>query len=252
MSYSVKPKMVLFDVGGTLFDDGKCIPRQGLAALAEYAVNPSVTDADTLAYLWDEYMNEVDVGLRSERGAQLDIPLSAILKYITMKAGLHFDISITGQEEIFDRFNSTRKIMDGIPQLLAALKKEGIRTAVISNNGMSGESLETAIKRWIPASDFEFCITSADILLAKPCEALFLAAASFAGLKPSECWYCGDGRIPDVDGAKNAGMLPVLIDTKSNASLEYRSDGGRGEYMVINHWNELEKIIKGFRNDENE
>lgn len=239
MSYSVKPKMILFDVGGTLFDDGKCIPRQGLSELRKFALNPDITDDDTLAALWDEYMDEVDIGLRSKHGATLDIPLSSILKYITMKAGLHFQISVIDQEEIFDRFNSTRNVMDGLEELLEALDTIGIRTAVISNNGMSGESLALAIKRWIPSSEFEFCLTSADILLAKPEKSLFLSAASFAGLSPSDCWYCGDGRIPDVDGAKNAGMLPVLIDTKSAVPLEYRTDGGRGEYMVINHWKEL-------------
>lgn len=242
--YWKKPEMILFDVGGTLFNDGKCIPRQGLSELRKISLNPEVTDDDTLYSLWDEYMKEVDIGLRSRHGAQLDIPLSAILRYITMKAGLHFSISMAEQEEIFDRFNSTRKVMEGLTGLLDLLEKTGIRTAVISNNGMSGESLSLAIKSWIPSAKFEFCLTSADILLAKPEKSLFLAAAAFAGLDVSRCWYCGDGRIPDVDGAKNAGMLPVLIDTKSDAALEYRNDGGRGEYMAVNHWDNLSKYIK--------
>ena len=59
MSYYKKPEMVLFDVGGTLFDDGKCIPRDGLKALLEYAVNPDVTNADELTSLWDEYMYDM-------------------------------------------------------------------------------------------------------------------------------------------------------------------------------------------------
>lgn len=247
MIYSEKPKMILFDVGGTLFNDGKCIPKQGLAELHKCSLNPDITDDDTLAALWDEYMDEVDVGLRSKHGAQLDIPLSAILKYITMKAGLHFDISTVQQEEIFDRFNSTRKITDGLADLLDTLCKAGIRTAVISNNGMSGESLGLAIKRWIPTAKFEFCLTSADILLAKPEKSLFLAAAAFAGLAPCECWYCGDKKVPDVYGAKKCGMLPVLIDAKSDKSLEYRTDTDTGEYMVINHWNVLGKHIKDIR-----
>ncbi len=246
MAYTKKPEMILFDVGGTLFDDGKCIPRDGLSALRKFALNPEAADDDTLAVLWNEYMSEVDIGLRSRHGAQLDIPLSAILKYITMKAGLHFSIAVAEQEEIFDRFNSARKITEGIEELLEALENKGIRTAVISNNGMSGESLSLAIKRWIPSAKFEFCLTSADILLAKPEKSLFLAAASFSGLDASQCWYCGDGRRPDVDGAKNAGMLPVLIDTKSDISLEYRTDGDTGEYMTVNNWKALTEYINRF------
>lgn len=94
MNYLKKPEMVLFDVGGTLFIDGECIPRNGLAGLRKYALNPEACDDDTLAGLWNEYMDEVDVGLRSKYGAQLDIPLSSVLRYITMNAGLHFDIPV--------------------------------------------------------------------------------------------------------------------------------------------------------------
>lgn len=243
MSYDKKPEMILFDVGGTLFDDGKCIPRDGLSALLGYADNPELTDADALAALWDEYMDEVDVGLRSKNGHQLDIPLSAILRYITMKAGLHFSIPMPRQEEIFDRFNSTRKITPGLTALLETLGKTGIRTAVISNNGMSGESLSLAVKEWLPSSDFEFCLTSADILLAKPDSSLFQAAAAFSGLETKDCWYCGDNIIPDVYGAVNSGMTPVLLDTKGELSCEYRSDGSV-RYMTVKSWYVLDEYIK--------
>ncbi len=37
MGYSIKPKMVLFDVGGTLFNDGKCFPIEGFAELRKFA-----------------------------------------------------------------------------------------------------------------------------------------------------------------------------------------------------------------------
>ena len=243
MNYLKKPEMVLFDVGGTLFIDGECIPRNGLAGLRKYALNPEACDDDTLAGLWNEYMDEVDVGLRSKYGAQLDIPLSSVLRYITMNAGLHFDIPVISQEEIFDRFNSERSVAQGIEQLLLALKKKGIRTAVISNNGMSGESLAVAIKRWIPSSEFEFCLTSADILLAKPHKSIFLAAASFAGVEAKNCWYCGDNKISDADGAKNSGMLPVLINPESPVPVSFSEDGDRGDNLTVNSWYELQKII---------
>ncbi len=242
-NYYKKPEMIFFDVGGTLFIDGKCIPRSGLSRLRSFALNPDAADDDTLCRLWDEYLKEVDTGHLSASGAVMDIHLSSMLKYVIMNARLRFNESITELEEIFDRFNSSRELADGIESLLAALKRKNIRTAVISNNAMSGESLSLAIKRWIPSSDFEFCLTSADILLAKPCKSIFLTAAAFAGVAPEACLYCGDGRLPDVDGAKNSGMLPVLIDTVSDVPLVFRTDGDRGEYMTVNNWRELEKFI---------
>ncbi len=243
MTYKNKPEMILFDVGGTLFDDGKCIFRDGLSALRKYADNPDVTDDDTLIRLWDEYMNMLGKSFRTEDGVSLEIPLSAMIKAVTMKAGLKFSIDIFSQEEIFDRFNSTRKVKDGIEKLLLVLKEKGIRTAVISNNAMSGESLALAIERWIPSSEFEFCLTSADILFSKPHESLFVAAAGYAGVDTKSCWYCGDSKIPDVDGGGNAGMFPVLIDEKSEKPLLFAENDGKGEYMIINGWESLNNYI---------
>ena len=241
--YNKKPKMILFDVGGTLFEGGKFSALNGLAQLRKRAVNPDVTDDDALARLWDEYMAEIGSHW-SESGIKLDMPLTSALKYITMNAGLRFDVSMAEQEEIFDRYNSERRVFDGIPELFDALKEKGIRMAIISNNAMSGEGLALAIKQWIPAAEPEFVLTSADLLFAKPDKSIFIAAANYAHLDPADCWYCGDGRVPDVDGSFNSGMVPVFYDRKSSVPTEMRTDGGRGEYLAINHWNELTKIIK--------
>lgn len=243
MSYIKKPKMILFDVGGTLFNDGKCNPAQGFEALRFKAENPQITTATKLALRWDEFLEETE-GFKSKSGVTLDVPLSAVIKYATMKEGLKINLPVIEQEEIFDRFNSTRTVIDGVPELLEVLKELNIRTAVISNNMMSGESLALSIKHWIPSANFEFCLTSADLLFTKPYKEIFNAAANFAGVEATECWYCGDGRIPDVDGAKNSLMTPVLLDVTSQIPFEYRTDGGRGEYLTVNHWKELSEYIK--------
>lgn len=233
-----KPSMILFDVGGTLFRDGKCNFRDGLSALRKYALNPDITDDDTLLGYWNDYLGSFGKGISAGDGTSLEIPLSAMIKAATMKAGLKFDIDIFAQEEIFDRFNSTREVKEGIPELLALLKEKGIRTAVISNNAMSGESLALAIKRWIPASEFEFCLTSADILFAKPHASLFVTAAKYAGLELSECWYCGDSMLPDIIGSGEAGMSPVLIYEGADEPVTC-TEG----YMLINSWNALTQYI---------
>ncbi len=246
MAYDKKPQMILFDVGGTLFRDGKCIFRDGLSALRKAALNPDVTDDDTLLRIWNEYHDEIGWSFRSKSGAVLDMSLSSGIKYTAMCAGLRFNKTIAELEEIFDRFNSTRELMPGVEELLEALYKNGIRTAVISNNAMSGEGLSLALDRWLPGNKLEFSLTSADVLLAKPHKSIFHCACSLAGLEPSECWYCGDSMLPDIVGSGNAGMSPVLIDTKSAISLEYRTDIGRREYMTVNNWKELTEHVKKF------
>ncbi len=242
MHYTKKPKMILFDVGGTLFCDGHCDPVAGFEALRLVAKNPDITSGERLAVLWDEYLDEVGK-LKSKSGINLDIPLSAVIKYATMQTGLQFDISIAEQEELFDRYNSSRQVIDGVSELLTALESLNIRTAVISNNMMSGESLAMAMNRWIPNNKFEFCLTSADLLFTKPSSKIFAAATGLAGLAPSDCWYCGDGKVPDVDGAHNGGMTPVLLDRKSEKPQEFRENGNGAPYLTVNSWNVLREYI---------
>ena len=245
MPYTTKPKMILFDVGGTLFDDGKFVAKDGLSALRKAAENSEVTDDDTLAALWDCYMQEACGGNpKAKSGISLDLPLSSAIKYVTMKTGLRLTLSMAELEELFDRFNSERRVMDGIPELLTTLDTLGIRMAVISNNAMSGDSLALAIRHWLPDSKAEFCLTSADLLIPKPDKTLFECAAAYAGVAPEDCWYCGDSKVPDVDGSRSAGMTPVLIDTKSPLAREIRTDGKNGEYLTVNHWSVLTEILK--------
>lgn len=244
MDYSVKPKMILFDIGGTLFEDGKCSPLEGLSKLRALAENPEVTTDEELLTYWNECIEELDFNRFSKSGDHLEIPLPAVIKYATMKAGLKFKYSVAELEELFDRYNSTREFVPGIKTLLATLDELGIRAAVISNNMMSGESLALAVKHWIPESNMEFCFTSADTLFSKPSKKIFDVAVGYAGLDADECWYCGDTKVPDVDGGSGAGLHPVLIDVKSPLSCEMRSDCVNGEYMTVNNWEVLANHLK--------
>ena len=242
--YSKKPKMILFDVGGTLFKGANFSAENGFQALLSASENPDVTNAKILTGLWDEYIDEVCNGLKSKSGIGLDVPLSAIIRYATMNAGLHINLPMPEQEELFDRYNSDRSVIDGVAELFEALEKLNIRYGIISNNAMSGEGLALAIKHWIPSITPEFCLTSADIMLTKPCKDIFITALKYVHLNPEDCWYCGDSLIADVDGAKNSGVVPVLIDEKSEIPLEFRNDGRRGEYMTVNNWNVLTEYLK--------
>ncbi len=225
-----KPRMIIFDVGGTLFDDGKFNAKDGLEHLRITAANPEITTVDKMVEHWNQY---IDYARNSFDN--LEIPLSAVLKYVVMNTGLHINLPIYKQEEIFDRYNSSRVVIDGVNELLQTIKAIGIRTAVISNNMMSGQSLEESIKYWIPESDFEFCLTSADLLIKKPENEIFEAALKYAGVDACDCVYCGDGFIPDVCGSLSVGMNSVLIDKNSDIEFEVRLHNNN-EIIAVNNW----------------
>ena len=106
-----------------------------------------------------------------------------------------------------------------------------------------GESLEEAIKYWIPDSEVEFCLSSADILIKKPEKSIFQAALNYAAVDACDCVYCGDGFIPDVCGSLSCGMNSVLIDRKSEKDFEIRIHENK-EYIAVNNWHAFAEYLK--------
>jgi putative hydrolase of the HAD superfamily len=97
---------------------------------------------------------------------------------------------------------------DDAAPTLRALREAGIRTVVVSNWDWSlHERLaETGLAQLVDGA-----IASAEIGSAKPDGAIFAAALKLAGTAPSETWHVGDTPEADVEGARAAGIRPVLI-----------------------------------------
>lgn len=238
-----RPKLVLFDFGGTLILDSPFSAFNGLEALRLAADNPEAATTEYLCALWQSLDERISRRTRGAAGYVLEIQLSGILRNIFALAGLRYSISMTECEIIFDRYNATRKATPYMAELLQALNTAGMMTAVISNTVLSGEAMAIAIKEQLPESKMAFVFTSADFLFCKPAPDMFLAAAKKAGVAPGECWYCGDSFGADVCGAHNSGMLPVLYESGSDIPFEQRDNEGK-IYYVFNSWAELIKRIK--------
>jgi putative hydrolase of the HAD superfamily len=91
---------------------------------------------------------------------------------------------------------------------LEALRVAGIRTAVVSNWDWSlHERLaETGLAELVDGA-----VASAEIGSAKPDGAVFRAALDLVGAAPEHAWHVGDTPEADVEGARAAGLRPVLI-----------------------------------------
>ncbi|MDA0170710.1 HAD-IA family hydrolase [Solirubrobacter taibaiensis] len=96
---------------------------------------------------------------------------------------------------------------DSAPTLLA-LRERGIRLVVVSNWDWSlHERLaETGLTPLIDGA-----LASAEVGSAKPDGAIFRAALQLTGTAPEQTWHVGDTPAADVEGARAAGIRPVLI-----------------------------------------
>jgi putative hydrolase of the HAD superfamily len=96
---------------------------------------------------------------------------------------------------------------DSAPFLREA-RSRGIRTVVVSNWDFS---LHERLRETGLAELVDGAVASAVIGSAKPDGAIFAAALDIAGTRPDETWHVGDTPEADVEGARAAGIRPILI-----------------------------------------
>lgn len=93
-------------------------------------------------------------------------------------------------------------LFPGAPELLRALKAQGIKTAIVSTK--KGDTLGIIMDRYGLLSDLETVIGSADVHRPKPDPEGLLLAMDRMGVKPETTLFCGD-TVLDAGAAKNAG-----------------------------------------------
>lgn len=202
-----RPRMVLFDFGGTLAEES---PFDSLAAhralhghVTENRDGITAEEADRVIQALFESLDDIRITRHAE------IHEHPFQRFCNEYLGLTYDLSMVEQE--LTLWNAACSIMptEGIADLLASLAGQGIRTGVISNIMYSGEALAATIKQILPGHAFEFIIATSEYIFRKPERLIFELALRKAGLGAKDVWYCGDNFVCDVEGAQEAGITPV-------------------------------------------
>ena len=95
----------------------------------------------------------------------------------------------------------------GVPEMLCELRRQGIRTAVISNK--PDAAVQILADRLFPGM-FDYAAGERSGTARKPAPDLILQTAETMHMKPDEILYVGDSEI-DLQTAKNAGMDCVAV-----------------------------------------
>ena len=111
-----------------------------------------------------------------------------------------WDMAISVPKE-FVEFEETRTV-------LAELQGRGYRLAVLTNlrRDMDELTQQLGIHEYL-----EFCLTGREVA-EKPATAIFEAALQRMAVRPEQAMHVGDQPRSDVQGARDAGLRPVLID----------------------------------------
>ena len=122
------------------------------------------------------------------------------------------------------------RALPGMPEALGELAARGYRLAVVSNSDGRADAL---LARLGLAKSFEFVVDSHDVGVEKPSPRIFEIACERLGLPPERCAYVGDVMAFDVEGARAAGLVPVLFDAYGSYEAGPNHARGPAELLAL-------------------
>ncbi len=115
---------------------------------------------------------------------------------------------------------------DGIRELIAELKKRGIKIAVCSNKP---DNVAHDVVKTIFGDAFDFVSGVIDGCPTKPDPYNALRITEAFGVKPDECFFAGDTNV-DIRTGKNAGMTTIGVTWGFRDRKELQNAGA--DYIV--------------------
>ncbi|MGA9387812.1 MAG: HAD family hydrolase [Candidatus Bathyarchaeia archaeon] len=198
-----KFKAVLFDLIGTLVNttDPSEIFRRILDA---YGVRVSVKNTSE-AYR----KNEKDFGVKEmvQSGSSFGLSGTKMLETLGVQRGTESLPRKT--DELWWNYADIRVYPDVI-ETLPHLKSKGVRTGVVTNG--YEKDFQLVLQRLALTDHFDIVVEIDSCNSAKPDSKIFLHAVSKLHVQPEEALYVGDSFQYDFEGAKAAGLKPLLVN----------------------------------------
>jgi putative hydrolase of the HAD superfamily len=204
------PAAILFDIDGTLLDDGRAT---FLALRSFHAVHGEELglSLDGLAARWRgltqlhfaRYLAG-EISMQEQRRARIQE------LFASSRPGLN----AAEADDLFATYlSSYRASWTAYPDAqptVSALSLSGVGLAVLSN-GDRGQQIEKLQKCGLDTY-FSEIMTSSEIGWAKPAPEAFLGACRRLGISPRRCVYVGDAMETDACASAAAGLIGVWLD----------------------------------------
>jgi putative hydrolase of the HAD superfamily len=206
-----KTRAVFFDAGETLLHPHPSFSQLFLDTCAGYGFMP---EEGMVLGLARELMSEVEERQRGGFTFTTDPSLSRsfwMSFYRRMLRELGWSGSDALSGEIYRAFSDpgNYRLYPDAEQAVRELSSRGLLLGVISN---FEPWLEELLARLGISGLFEVICISGKLGVEKPDIRIFRMALQEAGVEASKAWHVGDSLKTDVQGARDAGMIPVLLD----------------------------------------
>jgi putative hydrolase of the HAD superfamily len=201
---SAAGKTLLFDAGGVLLDLDYAFLRRLLS------LNGITPEVDALSRA--EAYARTEIHRRVRGGGRVGEEWRDYFRFVLAKVGApkgSFEEIIDHLWDAHQRFGLWTVAIPGTPEALKRLKQQGYRMAVVSNaEGRVEQDLGSAGYDGL----FETVVDSFLVNVEKPDPAIFKIALERLGVPADSAVYLGDVPSVDVEGARSAGITPVLLD----------------------------------------
>src|SRR5688500_17148307 len=246
-----KPRVVLFDIGSTLWSS----PAEDPGAL-EYCYGrgrdilvEALGDAppmDDLIHAVEGYFADWEEVWRRDATAVTQEPTTDFVATALKKLGLEPPPSALTAftDAILETSMYTAKVEPpepGMPEALAGLRELGLRLGCVSNAFMGAKVLHSIMEQRGLGQHLEMTISSCEFGWRKPHPSIYEAAVASMGVENDEVIFVGDRIEQDVVGPAKLGMRSVL-------TLQYRQEdpeaGAVKPDAVIAHLSELPEVAR--------
>ena len=251
-----KPRVVLFDIGSTLWssppeDPGalqSCYSRGQQILIDALGSAPPV---EALIEAVEGYFAEWEEIWRQDASIHTQAPTTEFVATALEKLGVKppADALATFTEAILQVSVGTAVVEPpepGMPEALAALRALDLRLGCVSNAFMGASTLHQIMVERNLGQHLEMTISSCEFGYRKPYPAIYEAAVEKMGVEPGEIIFVGDRVEQDVVGPAKLGMRTVL-------TLQYREEDPESSSIapdaVIRHLSELPDVAKRLLED---
>jgi putative hydrolase of the HAD superfamily len=200
--------LILFDVGATLVDPHPSARELVLRVLRQHGFDLQPEDMEPAeAAAWKSVSSLMPFQRygQEESSAFWDAFYRALLGSLGLPDAPALRAALYAE---FQRLENWRLYPDVVP-VLETLRGLGSRLGVVSN---WEEWLEDLLLALGVHKLFEVIIASGPFGRAKPHPSVFSRALELTGAEPSQTVHVGDSLREDVEGARSAGIRPILLD----------------------------------------
>jgi len=202
-------KAVLFDFGGVLLDDlsGMTVTEATIMILKSMRIN--VTESMMKAF--KEYEEE---NIKKTLSTLIESRIEDIVSDILTIAKVPVSNELVNKIISFFEANLKYRLRPNAKIVLAKLKKKNMKIGLLSNTFSDFPRKILAKEGLIHL--FDTIVLSRDIGYRKPHPVIFKTALQRLRTSPKETIFIGDLMEIDIAGARNVGMIAILMKSKES------------------------------------